>query len=466
MPASITPTKPTAPARFNPVAMLAASAAMFLACMDILITNVALPTISAELGGGMTAQQWVVDGYTLPFATLLLLAGNLSDRLGARRVFALGTAAFAASSLVCALAGSIAVLVAGRALLGVAAALILPSSMTVINEAYPREADRRRALAIWGVGGSAATAAGPLLGGLLVPIHWSLVFSINIPVCVIILLLCLRLGASRRTRVPFDAVGQTLAVVGLGCLVGGIIEGGSEGFGAPLVVGLLVVGALGCVAFVASQARVAHPMMPLSLFRSAGMRLALLGGFSMILNWNGLVFLCTLFLQQELGLSPLASGLAFVPAALISIGGNLASDRLSGSHGVHFTILVGIASMACGYALLAICAGAGALHTVSVALGVCFAGVGGSLTTPCLANLVLRSASPEQSGIASAVFNTMRQVGGAVGIAVFGVLVAVLPTFGMGLAASFAISLTLLAAMLASTLRTRVVGNSTTMPHK
>lgn len=443
----------TAQGSFNPVAMLAASAAMFLACMDILITNIALPAISAELGGGMTAQQWVVDGYTLPFATLLLLAGNLSDRLGARRVFALGTAAFAASSLVCALAGSIAVLVAGRALLGVAAALILPSSMTVINEAYPREADRRRALAIWGVGGSAATAAGPLLGGLLVPIHWSLVFSINIPICVVILMLCLRLGPSRRTRAPFDAIGQALAIVGLGCLVGGIIEGGSEGFGSPLVVGMLVAGVLGCIAFVVSQAHVQHPMMPLSLFRSPGMRVALLGGFSMILNWNGLIFLCTLFLQQELGLAPLTAGLAFVPSAIIAIGGNLASDRLSGARGVRFTIFVGIASMVCGYALLAICSGTGALDVVSVATGVCFAGVGGSITTPCLANLVLRCAAPEQSGIASAVFNTMRQVGGAIGIAVFGVLVTALPTFGAGLAASFAISLALLALMIVCTIR-------------
>ena len=432
--------------------MLAASAAMFLACMDILITNIALPAISTELGGGMTAQQWVVDGYTLPFATLLLLAGNLSDRFGARRIFALGTAAFAASSLICALAGTIGVLIAGRALLGVAAALILPSSMTVINEAYPREADRRRALAIWGVGGSAATAVGPLLGGVLVPIHWSLVFSINIPVCVIILVLCLRLGPSQRTGTPFDGIGQTLAVIGLGCLVGGIIEGGSEGFDAPLVVGLLVIGALGCVAFVTSQTRVRHPMMPPALFRSPGMRLALLGGFSMILNWNGLVFLCTLFLQQELGLAPLAAGLAFVPSAIIAIGGNLASDRLSGTHGARFAILVGIAAMACGYALLAICSGMGALNVVSVAIGVCFAGIGGSITTPCLANLVLRSAPPEQSGIASAVFNTMRQVGGAIGIAVFGVLVTALPTFGAGLAASFAISLALLALMLVTVL--------------
>lgn len=436
---------------FNPIPCAAASAAMFLSCMDTLITNVALPTVTAELGGGIVGQQWVVDGYTLPFAALLLLAGNLSDRMGARRAFAAGTAGFAASSLVCALASSIEVLILGRALLGVAAALILPSSMALIREAYPRERDRTRALALWGIGGSASAAVGPLLGGLLVPIHWSLVFSINIPVCLLVLWLCRRLAPSPRQVQPLDPLGQVLGVLGLGCLVGGIIEAGAEGVTSPLPAALLAAGIVGCAAFLAWQARCEHPMMPLGLFRAPGMRLAALGGFVMILNWNGFVFLATLFLQQELGLSPLESGLAFVPAAFVSMAGNVMSDRISATRGARTCILAGIAAMVAGYGLMFL--RAGSLDGTTVAIAVCLTGAGGALTTPCLANLVLKSAGLEQAGIASAVFNTLRQVGGAVGIALFGALTTALATFSLGLAASLAISLVLVAVLLACTLR-------------
>ncbi len=444
---------PGAGAAFNPIPTIVASSAMFLACMDTLITNLALPTIEAELGGGMVAQQWVVDGYTLPFAVLLLLAGNLSDRFGAKRAFVAGTASFALSSVICSAAGTIGALIFGRAIMGVAAALILPSSMALINEAYRDEASRRRALAVWGVGGSASAAAGPLLGGLLVPIHWSLVFSINIPVCLVVLALCTKIERSPQVPAPIDFVGQVLAVIGLTGIAGGIIEGGAEGFGAPLPLALLTIGAIGTVAFLISQAHVAHPMMPLALFESHGMRLALLGGFAIILNWNGLVFVTTLFLQQAQGLSPIVSGLAFVPSAITSTVGNLLSDRLSGQRGVRFTILLGVCIIASCYALMMAGSAVGVLSTWLIALAVSLAGLGGGMTTPSLAGLVLRSVSPEQSGIASAVFNTLRQVGGAIGIALFGAFVTIFSPMTAGLAVSFTLSLILLAAVFAVAVR-------------
>lgn len=444
---------PGAGAAFNPIPTIVASSAMFLACMDTLITNLALPTIEAELGGGMVAQQWVVDGYTLPFAVLLLLAGNLSDRFGAKRAFVVGTAGFALSSVICSAAGTIGALIFGRAVMGVAAALILPSSMALINEAYRDEASRRRALAVWGVGGSASAAAGPLLGGLLVPIHWSLVFSINIPVCLVVLALCTKIERSPQVPAPIDFVGQVLAVIGLTGIAGGIIESGAEGFGAPLPLALLTIGAIGTVAFLISQAHVAHPMMPLALFESHGMRLALLGGFAIILNWNGLVFVTTLFLQQAQGLSPIVSGLAFVPSAITSTVGNLLSDRLSGQRGVRFTILLGVCIIASCYALMMAGSAVGALSTWLIALAVSLAGLGGGMTTPSLAGLVLKSVSPEQSGIASAVFNTLRQVGGAIGIALFGAFVTIFNPMTAGLAVSFTLSLILLAAVFAVAVR-------------
>ena len=435
---------------------IAASAAMFIVCMDTLITNVGLPTITAELGGGMAAQQWIVDGYTLPFATLLLLAGNLSDRFGAKRVFAVGTAAFAAASLVCGLAASVGVLIAGRALLGVGAALILPSSMALIKEGYEDGPARSRALAFWGVGGSASAAVGPILGGILVPIHWSLIFLVNVPICLGILLLVPRLARSPRNVQPFDLVGQVLAIVGMGSLVGGVIEGGSEGF-AGFPAAMLAVGAVAIAAFLYSQTRVAHPMMPLGLFGATGMRMAVLGGFVMILNWNGLIFMGTLALQQQLGLTPFASGMAFVPAAVTGIIGNLVSDRLVGGRGFRFAILTAIAIMMTGFAILAIGSQSPSLGLIAV--GVAIVGSGGAVGTPSLAALVLRSVDSSQAGIASAVFNTMRQVGGAIGIAAFGVMATAMPTFSDGLTASYATSLVLLAAMLAYALHAKRLGS-------
>ena len=458
-PVADTPSEPSSPERHSAIPGLLASVAMFIVCMDTFITNVALPTIQAELGGGMAAQQWVVDGYTLPFATLLLLAGNLSDRYGAKRIFAAGTGLFGVASLVCGTASSIGMLVLGRALLGTGAALVLPSSMSLIKEGYPDGPSRSRALAFWGIGGSTAAAVGPILGGVLVPIHWSLTFLINLPFCLAILALVPRLGPSRRAQVPFDFVGQALAIVGLGCFVGGIIESGSDGLaGMPLA--LLVVGVAGTLAFVWSQTRVRHPMMPLSLFDSRSMRMAMLGGFSMILNWNGLVFVSTLALQQQLGLSPFVSGMAFVPSAITGIAGNLLSDRVIGGKGFRFALLAAFSFMLVGFGLLV--AGSQGITLVHVALGTVIVGFGGAIGTPALSALVLRSARADQGGIASAVFNTMRQVGGALGVAVFGVFTTALPSFADGLTASFATSLALVGVMFAYAWRSRGLDDTAT----
>ena len=442
---------------FNPVPALAASGAFFLACMDTLITNLALPAIQDALGGGMAAQQWIVDGYTLPFAALLLLAGNLSDRFGAKRAFIAGTAGFALSSAICSLSGSVEMLIFGRAVMGVAAALILPSSMALINEAYDDPRQRTRALALWGIGGSASGAAGPLFGGLLVPIHWSLVFSVNIPVCLVILAACAKLKTSPVQTKPFDLVGQVLALAGLTALIGGIIEGGTAGFGSPTVIALIAGGLIALAAFVFSQAKIPSPMMPLTLFGHRGMRVAVLGGFVMIFNWNAFVFLATLYLQQQLGLSALQAGLLFIPSAITSAVGNMMSDRIGGAKGSRFTALLGFSIIVACYAVLFAGAGTGALGEPVIVLALCLCGIGGGTMTPTLANLVLRSAGPEMGGIASAVFNTMRQVGGAIGIALFGVLVTIAPSFNEGMVMCFAIStaLTLAALAMAFTLPCR-----------
>lgn len=423
----------------------AASVAMFLIGMDTLIVNVALPTIEAELGGGMAAQQWIVDGYTLPFAALLLLAGNLSDRFGAKRAFVSGTVGFALSSLVCTMAASAGMLVLGRVLLGVSAALILPSSMAVINQAYPNERDRSKALALWGIGGSSSMAVGPILGGILTPVRWSLVFAVNVPFCLLILALIAKLPTSPAASKPFDVPGQALSILGLACLTASIIEGGSLGMTALLPLGLLALGAASILGFLLVEARSEHPMMPLGLFRSMEMRTAVFGGFSMILSWNGAIFICTLVLQQVAGLDPLSSGLAFLPSAVTCSVSNILSDRLSGRFSTRTILTAGIVLLAAGYAMPIACAGS--LDELSIALAISVAGLGGGLVTPTFASLVLRGSEPSQAGISSAVFNTFRQVGGAVGVAVFGALATGLGSITLGVEASFVLSLALMAVL-------------------
>ena len=185
-----------------------ASLGFFLITLDILIVNLALPDMSRDLGAGTQALQWVIDGYTLPFAALLLFAGNLSDRVGAKLAFGWGIALFAVASAACGLAPSIGLLIAARFGQGASAAVMLPASMALIRDAFPDSAERARALGIWAVGGAVAGGIGPLVGGALATIDWRLVFAINVPVCVVIVVLFRAIAPSSRRPAPFDWTGQ------------------------------------------------------------------------------------------------------------------------------------------------------------------------------------------------------------------------------------------------------------------
>ncbi|MBW3088223.1 MFS transporter [Bifidobacterium sp. 82T24] len=424
------------------LATSAAAVASFLAGMDVLIVNVALPTIAAQLGGDMAVQQWVVDGYTLLFAALLLLAGSLTDRFGAKRLFIAGAALFGVASLFCTFAVSMTTLVVGRCVLGVASALILPASMALINEANPNPKRRAWALALWGAGGASASAVGPLLGGLLTPVHWSLVFAINVPFCLMILAACRRIAPSPTRPRRFDWTGQTLALVGLSALVAGIIEVGPLGLAHPATLTLLVVGVATLVAFLVSQAKAAAPMMPLGLFHVRDMQVALQIGFIMIFNWYGMVFICTMFLQNQLHMGAFAAGLVFVPSAFVTILGNVVGGRIITARGSKFSITLGLAVMIAGFLIEFLAPAPIPVGVITVGLGV--VGFGAAITTPAAAGVVLKSVDGSQAGIASAMFNTFRQVGGAIGVAVFGVVATFLPSLDVALRVVFLASALLL----------------------
>jgi len=416
---------------------LVSSLAFFLITLDILIVNVALTSIGNELGGGTAAQQWVIDAYTMMFAALLLSAGNLSYRIGAKSALGWGIALFLLASIACALAPASAVLIAARALQGAAAAVMLPASMALIRQAFPDPRHRAHALGIWAVGGAVAGAVGPLVGGLLTTLNWRLVFGINLPVCIGMLVLLAAVAASPVKPAPFDWIGQAAAIVALTSLMYGLITGGTAGFGsAPVIAAMAIAG------FLQRQARNRHPMMPLGLFRSAGMRIALSVGFAFMVGHFGAVFVLSLFLQQHLGLTPLQAGLVFLPSAAFSVIGNIVSGTLSNRFGPRVPAVLGLLSMVAGLVAMLVTAPLGSPPLLAALL--VLTGSGGSIAMPPVTSVVLASVPPEQAGTASAVFNTFRQVGGAVAIAVFGALIADPGTFVHGMQISFTIAASLL----------------------
>lgn len=445
-------------AQLSRIVITIASMGFFLITLDISIVNVALAQIRAELGGGTAGQQWVIDGYTLIFAALLLFAGNLADRVGAKRALGLGVVIFVVTSAVCAAAPTIEWLVAARCAQGAGAAIMLPASMSLIRETFPDPARRASALGVWAVGGAVAALVGQPLGGLLTSVDWRWIFMINVPVCVGMLILLVSVAPSPTRSAPFDWAGQILAVVGLSALVYGLIDGGHAGFGSLPVITALVVAVVGLVGFVLLQARVRHPMMPLSLFRAGGFRLALPVGFAFMVGHYGSVFVVSLFLQQELGLSPWHAGLVFLPSAFFAIAANLASGPVSNRCGARLPVVAGLSSMVVGLVGLAIAVPLG--QALLIAACLVPIGAGGALAMPSVTGVVLEGVPAAQAGTASAVFNTCRQVGGAVAIAVFGAMVATPGHVVGGLRLSLGIAAVLL--LLAALSSLRIQPRSTT----
>jgi EmrB/QacA subfamily drug resistance transporter len=402
--------------------LAAALLGFFVVTVDAVVVNVALPSIRDDLGGGISGLQWVVDGYTLMFAGLLLTSGAVADRVGARRAFGFGLALFVAASIGCGLAPSMGVLVLARFVQGSAAAIMMPASMALIGQAYP-DADRRGwAVGMWAMGGAIASSSAPVLGGLLSLASWRLIFFINVPVGAVALVLLSRVAVSRRRWRPFDWVGQCTAVLAMGGLTFGAIEAGSAGITSPRVIIAFTVAVAALAAFVLAQARVAHPMVPLELFRSRTVSVAVAVGFAFVVGYYGLPFVMSLYLQQRRGLSSFGAGLVFLPMMIVGALLTPFSARITERLGARTVITAGLGLMAAGLAVLA-----GFPSSASyVALGLLMVpvGVAGPLIMPPITALLLNGVPDAQAGTASGVFNTSRQVGGALAVAVFGALLA------------------------------------------
>jgi len=409
------------------LALLAASLPMFMATLDNLVMTTALPVLRVELSASLEQLQWMVNAYTLSFAGLMLAAATLGDRWGRRRVFVTGITLFALASVASALAPNAGALIAARAVQGAGAAAVMPLSLTLLAGAVPA-ARRAMAIGIWGAVSGLGVALGPVVGGAVVDgISWEAIFWINVPVAVVAVPLVLRaLPESTGRRGRLDLLGLALAGVGVLSAVWAIVRGNDDGWGSAPVVGGLVLGGLLLVAFVVRQARTDHPLVPLRMFRIRSFGVANVSGFVFSVGVFGIVFLLAQYLQIGMGYTPLDAGLRTLPwtaaPMLVAPVAGMLAPRL----GVRPLLVGGLLSQAAGLAWQAASLG-DVVSYRDLVPGLVLAGVGMGLTFAPSSTAVLADMAPDDHGTASSVNATLREIGGALGVAV---LVAVFQAAG------------------------------------
>jgi len=413
--------------------------------LDVTIVNTALSSIGHSLGGGVSELQWVVTAYTIAFAALILTAGALGDRVGAKKIFMAGFALFTAASLVCALAPSAAILIVARAVQGAGAAILVPNSLALLNHAYPEEKQRGPAVGIWAAGASLALTAGPLVGGgLIALVGWRSIFLVNLPIGLVGLGLTWRC-ADETAPSPdheLDLTGQVAAIGALGGLAAAIIEGGVSGWGNPWVFVGFAAAATCAALFVFREQRARQPMLPLSLFRRRLFSLTSLVGVLVNVPFYGLIFVLSLYFQQIDGLSAFATGLAFLPMMAAVLMANLMAARAARRLGALVVVTAGALIVAGGcITLVGIDRGTSywAMCAQLLAMG---AGLG--LLVPPLTSTLLGSVEKTRSGLAAGVLNAARQTGSVLGVPLFGSFVAGTNAFMDGAREALVISAVLL----------------------
>jgi DHA2 family methylenomycin A resistance protein-like MFS transporter len=432
--------------------LVATSLGFAVVQLDVSVVNVAIRPIGESLGGGVSSLQWVVSAYTLAFAALILTAGALADRVGAKRIFVAGFVVFTVASALCGLAPSMAALIAARVVQGVGAAILGGSSLTLLSHAYPETRDRAKAVGLWAAGASAALAGGPLVGGVLTAtLGWRSIFFINAPIGVVGILLTLR-WATETTRSRdrgVDLVGQIAAVTCLTALAAATIEGGRFGFNDRLVLAGFALSAIAGTAFIAIEAARTRPMLPLALFRSATFSAASAIGLLINVAFYGLIFVLSLFFQRGQHLSSLQTGLAFAPMTAAIMAANLLAGKATGVLGPRRMIALGALLMAAGCAtLLGTDAGTSYPALVVQMLAI---GFGLGLIVPAMTASLLGSVDRSRSGIAAGTLNSARQTGSMIGVALFGSLIAGNGRLVPGLHIALAISVALVLVVAALT---------------
>ncbi|CAE6748537.1 Drug efflux pump JefA [Paraburkholderia aspalathi] len=430
--------------------LIATSLSYVIVILDTSIVNVALEPVAASLGSDIAGLQWVVNAYTLTFASLLLSGGALGDRIGAKTVYLAGLLVFACASALCGLAPDLQILVVARVLQGIGAALLVPCSLTLINHAFPVARQRASAIGVLAGCGGIAMAAGPLAGGLLTHLlGWRSIFLVNVPIALIGAWLTTRVASVRppSSDRSMDVAGQLLAVVALGASVAVLIEGAKLGWQAAAIRAGAVIALAAWVAFVLVEGRRKQPMLPLGFFRSpvfsASAFVSLISG----LIFYGLFFLLSLYFQSTRGWSPLQTGLAFLPLTVMVAIGSFASGALNRTYGAHRLVCAGFLLYAVGFVGLVALADNAPYWRIAL----CFPAVGfaAGAISPAATAALMTAVDKARAGVGAGVLNASRQTGAAFGVAIFGALMSAIQPVDVGIrvAVYLAIGLSLLGAL-------------------
>jgi EmrB/QacA subfamily drug resistance transporter len=400
---------------------------LFLTFLDTTVVSVALASVQQDLHAGVSPLQWVVNGYALVFASLMLLAGSLGDRFGRKRVMLGGLAVFCAGSLLAALAPNVDVLIAARAVMGAGAAASEPGTLSMIRHLYPEPDGRARALGKWAAVSGLALALGPVIGGALVGVSsWRAIFWFNLGAGLLVVLgaaLVLPESADPVAGAALDLRGFALGTLALGALVFGIIVGEGAGYGDPVIVALFAVALLGAVGFVRVERRARAPMLELGYFRRPAFSGALVVAFTIYFGVFSVFFFTTLYLQSVIGYSAYKTAEEFLAMAAAMIIASLVAGRAVAAIGPRIPMAGGC-----------LLAGGGLLWADAVlqakspafgplALALALAGVGFGLTVVPVTSIPLSEVRPEKSGMAASATNTCRELGAVIGVAVLGALV-------------------------------------------
>ena len=413
------------------VTIAVACVATVMLMLDISVVNTALSDISSDLKTGLGGLQWVIDAYTLPLAAVVLTAGSIADRFGRRRLFLGGLTVFTLSSVACGAAPGIETLVAARAIQGLGAAVLFATALALISDATPTPAQRAKALGIFGASIGASFAIGPFIGGSLTDgFGWRAIFLINLPIGILTLLLSTRVAESRDPHArKVDLPGQVALSIGLFLLVCALLRGNADGWDAPKVVASLVGAVVLLVAFVVIEHRSAEPMLPLGLLRQrrfAGPQVIV---FGIAASFFAAFLYATLYLQGVLGLSPIKTGIAYLPTTVLVFFVSGATAGLMTRIAPARLAAAGLALIGVGMFVVAFTTEVDSSWT-AILPGLLIAGIGTGLVNPTGSALALEALPPEQSGLASGANDTFRQTGVAVGIAGLGTFVPAAGAFG------------------------------------
>ncbi|WP_040810315.1 MFS transporter [Nocardia concava] len=400
---------------------------LFAACLgtlmlliDVTIVNVALPDIATDLGTGLSGLQWVVDGYALALAALLLVLGSIADKVGAKPTYLVGLVLFAAASLACGIAQSSEVLVAARAAQGIGGAAMLATTLSLLHATYTGR-DRGVAFGAWGAVAGASAGIGVVLGGVLTDLlSWRWIFFVNLPIAAITIpLTAIAFGPSpRRTDRTIDLPGMAAFALAATAITYGIIRGGEHGWTDARTVSTLILGAVALISFLVIESRSAAPMLPLPLLRHTGLVATLIGALGMSFAAFAASPLISLWLQQQLHLSPLRAGLSLLPMSISAFLVSGVFGRQLHDLSPRWSIGGGLVTIGVGSGLLTLI-DAGSSWTASIP-GLLVIGAGVGVMAPPLVAVGMAAVPPQQSGTAAGAVNTARQLGLALGVAVLG----------------------------------------------